>query len=134
MPGLRQDAWTLADPGSNRYNMEHRESDWLNVLGRLRPGVSRQSATQDLETLMRQLVAAYPDAHPGVNTITLDPLWRSPFGANAYLAASLPILLAIASVVLLLTCAMSPRLPSCASFLAGARRQFGSRWEQAACS
>jgi predicted permease len=40
-----------------------------------------------------------------VNTITLDPLWRSPFGANIYMAASLPILLAIAGVVLLLTCA-----------------------------
>ena len=40
-----------------------------------------------------------------MNTITLDPLWRSPFGANVYLAASLPILMAIAGVVLLLTCA-----------------------------
>ena len=54
---------------------------------------------------MRQLVAAYPNDHLGVNTITLDPLWRAPFGANGYLAASLPILLAIAGVVLLLTCA-----------------------------
>ena len=54
---------------------------------------------------MRRLVAEFPDDHPGVNTITLDPMWRSPFGANVYLAASLPILLAIAGVVLLLTCA-----------------------------
>ena len=54
---------------------------------------------------MRQLVAAYPEDHLGVNTIFLDPLWRSPFGANGYLASSLPILLPIAGVVLLLTCA-----------------------------
>jgi predicted permease len=40
-----------------------------------------------------------------VNTITLDPMWRSPFGANGYMAATLPILLAIAGAVLLLTCA-----------------------------
>src|SRR5277367_2357790 len=53
---------------------------------------------------MRQLIAAYPADHAGVNTIFLDPLWRSPFGANVYLASSLPILLAIAGVVLLLTC------------------------------
>jgi len=39
-----------------------------------------------------------------MNTITLDPLWRSPFGANVYFASSLPILLAIAGLVLLLTC------------------------------
>jgi predicted permease len=84
--------------------MRDRGANYLNVLGRLRPGVSRAIATQDLEILMRRLVAQYPDDHPGVNTITLDPLWRSPFGANVYLAASLPILLAIAGVVLLLAC------------------------------
>ena len=54
---------------------------------------------------MRQIVAAYPNDHLGVNTITLDPMWRSPFGANIYMASTLPILLAIAGVVLLLTCA-----------------------------
>ena len=54
---------------------------------------------------MRRIVAAYPNDHLGVNTITLDPMWRSPFGANGYMAATLPILLAIAGVVLLLTCA-----------------------------
>ncbi len=32
-------------------------------------------------------------------------MWRSPFGANGYMASTLPILLAIAGVVLLLTCA-----------------------------
>ena len=54
---------------------------------------------------MRRIVAAYPNDHLGTNTITLDPMWRSPFGANGYMAATLPILLAIAGVVLLLTCA-----------------------------
>ena len=54
---------------------------------------------------MRRIVAAYPNDHLGTNTITLDPMWRSPFGANGYMAITLPILLAIAGVVLLLTCA-----------------------------
>jgi predicted permease len=54
---------------------------------------------------MRRIVAAYPNDHLGTNTITLDPMWRSPFGANVYMADTLPILLAIAGVVLLLTCA-----------------------------
>jgi predicted permease len=108
MTGIRTDAWTPLDvstePGSNSW-IDRRGRYWLNVMGRLRPDVSRQSATRDLDVLMRQLVAQYPDDHPGVNTITLDPLWRAPFGANIYLSASLPILLGIAGVVLLLTCA-----------------------------
>ena len=85
--------------------MTHRNATWLNVLGRLRPGVNRDQATQDLNAIMRRIVAAYPNEHLGVNTITLDPMWRSPFGANIYMANTLPILLAIAGVVLLLTCA-----------------------------
>ena len=104
MPGVRHDAWLPLDPlGTDRWRMTHRNANYLNVLGRLKPGITRQQATNDLETVMRQIVAAYPNDHIGANNITLDPLWRSPFGANVYLAKSLPILLAIAGFVLLLT-------------------------------
>ena len=109
MPAIREDIWAplapSTTPGGNDWNVLHRENTWLNVMGRLRPGVSRSAATQDLETIMRRLVADYPAAHLGANTITLDPLWRSPFGGNGYFAASLPVLLAFAALVLLLTCA-----------------------------
>jgi predicted permease len=109
MPAIREDLWApLAPgttPGSNDWRILHREDSWLNVIGRLRPGVNRSAATQDLETIMRRLVAEYPAAHLGANTITLDPMWRSPFGGNGYFAASLPVLLAFAALVLLLTCA-----------------------------
>jgi predicted permease len=105
-PGLRDDAWLTLNPlGTNEYRITHRSIAFLIVLGRLRPGVSREQATLDLETIMRRIVAAYPNDHLGTNTITLDPMWRSPFGANVYMADTLPILLAIAGVVLLLTCA-----------------------------
>ncbi|HSY03703.1 MAG TPA: ABC transporter permease [Acidobacteriaceae bacterium] len=109
MPAIREEVWApLAvntTPGGNDWNVMHRENAWLNVVGRLRPGVNQRAATQDLEAIMHGLVAAYPNEHPGVNTITLDPLWRSPFGGNGYFASSLPILLAFAALVLLLTCA-----------------------------
>jgi len=108
MPGIREDLWVTLDPlGTDEWRMTHRSGGavWLNVIGRLRPGVSRGQAAQDLDTLMHNIVAAYPDDHLGENRITLDPMWRSPFGANGYLAATLPILLAIAGLVLLLTCA-----------------------------
>jgi len=105
MPGVRHDAWVPIDPlGTDKWRMTHRSANYLNVLGRLKPGATRQQASGDLENIMRQIVAAYPSEHIGANNITLDPMWRSPFGANVYLAKSLPILLAIASFVLLLTC------------------------------
>ncbi len=53
MPAIREDLWVpLAPgtaPGSNDWRILHREDAWLNVIGRLRPGVSRGAATQDLE-------------------------------------------------------------------------------------
>ena len=58
--------------------------------------MSRGLAAQDLNTQMRHIVAAYPDQHLGDNQISLDPMWRSPFGVNGYMAATLPILLAFA--------------------------------------
>jgi predicted permease len=105
-PGLRDDLWVTLDPlGTDVWRMTHRDSDWLIVIGRLRPGVSRDQASQDLDTGMHHLVVAYPDQHLGDNHITLDPMWRSPFGANGYMAATLPLLLAFAGLVLLLTSA-----------------------------
>src|SRR5262252_1730780 len=108
MPGIRQDLWVTLDPlGTDVWRMRHRSGGavWLNVIGRLRPGVSLGTAAQDLDTLMHHIVAEYPDDHLDENRITLDPMWRSPFGANGYMAATLPVLLAFAAVVLLLTCA-----------------------------
>src|SRR6202789_2054387 len=108
MPGIHEDLWVTLDPlGTDEWRMTHRSGGavWLNVIGRLRAGVSRGQAAQDLDTLMHHIVTAYPDQHLGDNRITLDPMWRSPFGANGYMAATLPILLAFAGLVLLLTSA-----------------------------
>lgn len=109
MPAIREDIWAplapCTAPGCNDWDVLHRENHWLNGVGRLRPGVSRRAATDDLEATMHRLVAAYPASHLGVNTISLDPMWRSPFGGNGYFALELPILLAFAVLVLLLTCA-----------------------------
>src|SRR6201981_2327288 len=73
MPGIRQDLWVTLDPlGTDAWRMTHRSGGavWLNVIGRLRPGVSLGTASQDLDTLMHHIVAAYPNDHLGGNTIT----------------------------------------------------------------
>ncbi len=75
------------------------------MLGVLRPGVDPHQADNELNLLMQRIVAQYPEPHQGANQISTDPLWRSPFGANVYMSGTLPILLALAAVLLLLACA-----------------------------
>jgi len=107
--GLRTDLWIplILDRlvwGSNRP--EDRGAFWLNVYGRLKPGVSPRQAEGDLNLLMQRIAEASPEAHQGSpNQISLDPLWRSPFGVNVYLYKTLPLLLGLAMVLLLLACA-----------------------------
>jgi predicted permease len=106
--GLRTDIWMPlgmdhAIWGSNRIG--NRGQSWLNVLAVLRPGVDAHQATNELNILMQRIADRSPKEHQGNNTVSTDPLWRSPFGANVYLAGTLPILLALAAVLLLLACA-----------------------------
>jgi predicted permease len=106
--GLRSDVWIplVMDRlvwGSNR--LEDRGTFWLNVLGRLKPGVDRRQAEGELNLLMQQIIEHSRNVDRGPSQITLDPLWRSPFGANVYLYKTLPMLLALAAVLLLLACA-----------------------------
>jgi predicted permease len=106
--GLRSDVWIplVMDRfiwGSNRP--DDRGTYWLNVLGRVRPGVDRRQAEGELNLLMQQIAEHSPDSHQGPNQITLDPLWRSPFGANVYLYTTLPMLLGLAALLLLLASA-----------------------------
>jgi predicted permease len=99
--GVRTDLWAPLVYGSRN---NERGAFWLNVMGRLKPGVDRRQAEAELDMQMRRIAEQFPDTHRGPNQITLDPLWRSPFGANVYLYRTLPMLLALAAVLLLLAC------------------------------
>jgi len=106
--GLRTDMWIPLgmDPfvwGPNRP--EDRGAFWLQVLGKLKPGVDRRQAEGELNLLMQQIIENSRNVDRGPSQITLDPLWRSPFGANVYMYKTLPMLLALAAVLLLLACA-----------------------------
>ena len=107
--GLRVDLW-LTLLGSERLissrNLLHlRDAMWLMLYGRIRQGVTPQQAQTEINGLVQQLVAQYPEAHQGRNDVKAYPLWRAPYGANGYLYLLLPTLLAISGVVLLLACA-----------------------------
>jgi len=135
--GLRTELWIPLGMdrqvwGSTR--IEDRSLSWLNVLGVLRPGADHRQVEIELNLLMQRLADRYPDSHKGANQISTDPLWRSPFGANVYFYGSLPILLALAAVLLLLACANVANLLLVRSV--GRRREFAirlsmgaSRWQ-----
>ncbi|HVU06261.1 MAG TPA: ABC transporter permease, partial [Candidatus Paceibacterota bacterium] len=108
LSGLRSDLWIplgMDSQISGDERIKYRDVPWLNVLGKLKPGVGHRRAETELNVLMQRLAERFPDAHKGPNTISSDPLWRSPFGVNVYLYGTLPILFALASVLLLLVCA-----------------------------
>ena len=106
--GLRTEIWIPLGMdrqiwGSSRIG--DRGVSWLNVLGVLRPGADQKQVENEFNLLMQRIAGSYAISHQGNNLITTDPLWRSPFGANVYLAGTLPILLGLAAVLLLLACA-----------------------------
>jgi predicted permease len=105
--GVRTDVWIPLGMDSFVWGPsrpEDRGTFWLNVLGRLQPGVSRRQAEGELNLLMQRIIENSRNIDRGPSQITLDPLWRSPFGVNVYLYKTLPLLLALAAALLLLAC------------------------------
>jgi predicted permease len=107
--GLRTELWIPLPMdrdvwGANRP--DYRGVVWLNALGKLRPGVTKNQAEAELNLLMQGIVERFPEDHRDrSNEISLDPLWRSRFGLNGYLYKVLPMLMGLAAVLLLLACA-----------------------------
>ena len=108
-PGLRTELWIPVSMDRDVWGFnrpDYRGIFWLNVLGKLRPGVTKNQAQAELNLLMREIAKRFPEDHrDSPNEISLDPLWRSPFGINGYLYKILPMLLGLAGVLLLLACA-----------------------------
>ena len=78
---------------------------WLLGFGRLKPGVGIEQAQEEMTLRLQPEVKNYPEEHKGHDSVTVYPLWRNPFGLNFFLSTLLPILMAIAGLVLLLACA-----------------------------
>ena len=108
--GLRLEVWVpitmapqlIPDPAGV---LDSRANNWINPIGRLRSGAGVEQAQAETAGLFEQIAREYPDTHKGRNAVSLYPLWRSPNSANAVFSLLLPLLLGIASVVLLLACA-----------------------------
>jgi predicted permease len=107
--GVRTEIWVpimmqeQVMPGGDLIHDHH--FFWLLAFGRLKPGVALEQAQEEMTLRLKLEVKNYPEEHKGHDGVTVYPLWRNPFGLNFFLATLLPMLMAIAGLVLLLACA-----------------------------
>lgn len=84
--------------------LEQRDTQWLVVQGRLRPGMSLAQAQPSMAVLGHQLLQTYPNDQIAERTV-LFPLWRSPFGTQSYLLPAVWMLAIVGVLVLMVACA-----------------------------
>ncbi|MEO8679017.1 MAG: ABC transporter permease [Vicinamibacterales bacterium] len=88
--------------GADRLNA--RGNGWMQTIARLRPGVSRQQAQAEVNSIMGQLEQEYRDINDG-RQVHLLPTWEAPFGAPTVLAPLLAVLSVLVALVLVIACA-----------------------------
>jgi macrolide transport system ATP-binding/permease protein len=86
------------------YKLEDRGARWIEAYGRLKPGVTREQAQQEIAAVAKRLEAAYPETNRG-RSVKLWPLWQTPFNNAGTLLPTLEIMLAVVVFVLLIACA-----------------------------
>ena len=108
--GLSYDMWVpvgtqpLVMPGGDRLTA--RGSRWLSLIARLAAGSSREQARAELDSTIEQMRATWASQNRYIDMrAAAFPLDNSPDGGIAVLRPVLLILMAVAAVVLLITCA-----------------------------
>ncbi|HSL84859.1 MAG TPA: ADOP family duplicated permease, partial [Thermoanaerobaculia bacterium] len=101
------DAWLPMAPRSSRITDDWQtawDAQWLKVVGRLAPGVTRERAAAELTRLFRN---AYEGSEEPFREARLspDPLWHDPGGGEAMEVAVARWLLGVSLVVLLIAAA-----------------------------
>ena len=86
------------------YKLDDRGARWIEAYARLKPGVARQEAQQELSAVASRLQIDYPNTNRGRGA-RLWPLWQTPFNNARTLLPTLGIMLAVVMFVLLIACA-----------------------------
>ncbi|HWI16540.1 MAG TPA: ADOP family duplicated permease [Vicinamibacterales bacterium] len=108
--GLSYDMWLpigaqpAVMPGGDRLTV--RGSRWLALIGRLAPGSTREQARAELDATIEQMRTTWASQNRYIDhQAAVFPLDNSPDGGIAVLRPVLLILMAVAGIVLLITCA-----------------------------
>ncbi len=86
------------------YKLEDRGARWIEAYVRLKPGVTREQAQEEISAVAKRLEADYPATNRG-RGVKLWPLWQTPFNNAGTLLPTLEIMLAVVVLVLLIACA-----------------------------
>src|SRR5881275_981225 len=86
------------------YKLEDRGARWIEGYAILKPGVSRQQAQAELNSISQRLEKDFPDSNRGHEN-QLVPLWKTPFNGAGNMTSTLAITMAVVFLVLLIACA-----------------------------
>src|SRR5881398_893706 len=86
------------------YKLEDRGARWIEGYATLKPGVSRQQAQAELNSISQRFEKDFPDTNRGHEN-QLVPLWKTPFNGAGNMTSTLAITMAVVFLVLLIACA-----------------------------
>ena len=89
---------------STGYHLEDRGARWIEGYAFLKPGVTREQAQAELNSIAQHLETTFPSTDRG-HEVQLVPLWKTPFNGASYLSPTLMITLAVVFLLLLIACA-----------------------------
>src|SRR6266403_2106946 len=89
---------------STGYKLEDRGARWIEGYAFLKPGVTRQPAQAELNSIAQRLENDFPDTNRG-HEVQLFPLWKTPFNGAGNMSPTLAITMAVVFLVLLIACA-----------------------------
>ena len=88
----------------NTWAASDRNARFLDVIVRVKPGVTIEQARDEARAVAARVAAAHPDTHRGVGA-SMVPIWRASYGLQSNLRDPLRILMAVCILVLLIACA-----------------------------
>jgi macrolide transport system ATP-binding/permease protein len=86
------------------YVLEDRGARWIESYVRLKPGVDRAQAQQQVSAIAARLQNDYPATNRG-RGIGIWPLWQTPFNHARTMGPTLEVMVVVVAFVLLIACA-----------------------------
>jgi predicted permease len=108
----------------NTWAASDRNARFLDVIARLKPGVTIEQAREEARAIAARIAAVYPDTHKGISA-SIVRMSQASYGLQSTLGNPLRILTAVCILVLLIACTNVANLLLARSL--GRQREFGIR-------